>query len=410
MTRRNKKNDFPLTRCKYGKSGVRYRKIIRGQHFYFGNGGDADDALADYLATRHHLELGKTLAEARELAARAEGKPGSRVTVDELANRYLADRIAAQTAGRLQEQTLRDYKHAARLLIGCVGRSTVVDELTPNDFARMQRELHKGRQLQTVKNLIVNIKIIFNFAYDRDLIDRPVKYGRSFHVSSREIKRSKVDTPTFYFSAPELRELIDEADDRTRAMILLGINGGLGNRDVAMLRERHIDFDSGWINYPRRKTGQARSFPMWPETAEALKLVIKNRPLAKSSDEFDCVFIGRNGRVLYREHGHNQVRRTFRALLDRVGVFPTGSGFYTLRRTFITIGRKTGRALCVKYIAGHVMSDITDRYDATADNAAEVFDPNGLVEVVKYVRTWLLEHDGVENDELPTLLGLANTI
>jgi len=411
-SRKKKTDDFPLTRCTYGKGGkkIRYRKIIRGRAFYFGDGDDRDAALADYLALRHHLELGRSLDEARALAARADGKSHGRVTVDELANRFVADKLAAHEEGSIQTQTFRDYKHAARMLIGCVGRSTIVEELTANDFVKIKRELQKGRVLQTVKNMIVNIKIIFNFAYDRDLIDRPMKYGREFHVTNRAVVKSRIDTPTFYFSAPQLRQLIDTADVRLRAQVLLGINGALGNKDVALIRERHIDFENGWVNYARRKTGQARSFPLWPETVEAILAAIKIRPLAKVADESDCIFIGREGRVLCRDHGHTQLRRTFRNHLDKNGDYPKGAGFYTLRRTFITIGRKTGRSLCVKYIAGHAMTDITDRYDATVNNATDIFDPAGLVEVSQFVRNWLLESDGDDNAELPTMMNLTRQL
>ena len=412
-TKRNKKSDdFPLTRCTYGKGGkkVRWRKIIRGRSFYFGAGEDPDVALADYLAVKHHLELGRTLDEARSLAARADGKSHGRVTVDELANRFVADKIAAYENDDIQLQTLRDYKHAAKILIGCFGRSTIVEELTVSDFVEMKRKMQKGRVLQTVKNMIVNVKIIFKFGYERDLLDRPMKFGREFNVTSRAVAKSRIDSPTFYFTAPQLRELIEKADPILRAQILLGINGALGNKDVALLRELHVDFENGWINYPRRKTGQARSFPLWPETLEAIRAAIEVRPLAKLSDEFDCIFIGRNGRVTVRDHGHNQIRRRFRNHMDKVGDFPSGAGFYTLRRTFITIGRKTGRSLCVKYIAGHAMTDISDRYDATVNNANEIFDPAGLVEVSQYVRNWLLSDQGDENNQLPSMLNLSPSL
>ena len=383
--------------------------MISGQVFYFCD--EADAALADYLATRHYLELGKTQAEAGDLAARAAGEPGGRVTLDEVCNRYVAEKIEAAKAKRLTEQTLRDYKHAARLLLTILGRSTIVEELTSNDFARVQKELHKGRKLQTVKNLIVNIKIIFNFAFDRDLILAPMKYGREFHISKREVAKSKVDEPTFFFSPEQLRELYQAADTRTRAMLLLGINGALGNRDVALMRERHIDFENGWVNYPRRKTGQPRAFPLWPETVEAIREAIKIRPVSKLVEDRDCIFIGRNGFVMQRDKGHGQIKRTFRQLLDRVGDFPAGAGFYSLRRTFVTIARKTGRSLCVKYIAGHAMNDITDGYDCSLKNAGEVFDPAGLVEVILYVRAWLFESSTADQvAELPSLLSLETQL
>jgi hypothetical protein len=42
-----------------------------------------------------------------------------------------------------------------------------------------------------------------------------------------------------------------------RAMILLGINCGLGNSDCAGLSHSHLDLERGWLDYPRVKTGFA---------------------------------------------------------------------------------------------------------------------------------------------------------
>ena len=39
-----------------------------------------------------------------------------------------------------------------------------------------------------------------------------------------------------------------------QAMILLGINAGLGNRDCAKLEFGHVNLKTGWLDYPRPKT------------------------------------------------------------------------------------------------------------------------------------------------------------
>jgi hypothetical protein len=49
-------------------------------------------------------------------------------------------------------------------------------------------------------------------------------------------------------------------------MILLGINGGMGNSDCANLPLRAVDLDAGMIDFPRPKTGIARRCPLWPDT------------------------------------------------------------------------------------------------------------------------------------------------
>ena len=64
-----------------------------------------------------------------------------------------------------------------------------------------------------------------------------------------------------------------------RAMILLGINGGLGNTDIGELRESAIEGE--WLVYPRVKTHADRRIPLWPETLLAIHEAIESRPVAK---------------------------------------------------------------------------------------------------------------------------------
>ena len=44
-----------------------------------------------------------------------------------------------------------------------------------------------------------------------------------------------------------------------RAMILLAVNGGLGNTDGAM--PKALDLRGKWLDYPRGKTGVSRRVP-----------------------------------------------------------------------------------------------------------------------------------------------------
>ena len=54
-----------------------------------------------------------------------------------------------------------------------------------------------------------------------------------------------------------------------KAMVLLGINCGLGNSDCANLPTTALDLATGWLDFPRPKTGIGRRCPLWPETVAA---------------------------------------------------------------------------------------------------------------------------------------------
>ena len=66
-----------------------------------------------------------------------------------------------------------------------------------------------------------------------------------------------------------------------KAMTLLGINCGLGNQDVALLRKKNIDMKKGWLDFPRPKTGIPRRVPLWAETIAAIRRVVKIRKRRK---------------------------------------------------------------------------------------------------------------------------------
>ena len=49
--------------------------------------------------------------------------------------------------------------------------------------------------------------------------------------------------------------MIDSAGVPLKAMLLLGINCGMGQSDIANLPKSHVDLERGWLDSPRRKTG-----------------------------------------------------------------------------------------------------------------------------------------------------------
>ena len=52
--------------------------------------------------------------------------------------------------------------------------------------------------------------------------------------------------------------LLDGAGVQLKAMMLLGINCGFGNADCASLPLSALNLETGWIDYPRPKTGVPR--------------------------------------------------------------------------------------------------------------------------------------------------------
>src|SRR5262249_35439489 len=144
------------------------------------------------------------------------------------------------------------------------------------------------------------------------------------------------------FEAVQIRKMIKKAGPQMRAMIYLGINCAFGNNDCGTLPIEQLDIVNGWHNYWRPKTHNPRRCPLWPETIKALKAVIKDRTEG-------LVFTTRQGNSWAKHNGFNSLSSEFRKLLKRLKIYRKGVTFYSLRRTFETIGGLSGEQTAVDY-------------------------------------------------------------
>jgi integrase len=172
-------------------------------------------------------------------------------------------------------------------------------------------------------------------------------------------------------------------------MMYLGLNCGFGNNDCAMLPLSAVDLKSGWVNFPRPKTGIDRRCPLWPETIKALKAALAQRPTPKDSEHADRVFITR-----YRfsweskaAKGDSPISKEFAKLVksDKLKLYRKGLGFYTLRHIFQTIGEKSLDKDAVRSIMGHAEA----ANDMSAIYNEEPVEDSRLQAVTDFVRTWL---------------------
>ena len=159
--------------------------------------------------------------------------------------------------------------------------------LSTGDFESFRSFLAKGRGPVALGKDVRVTRMAFKYALDSGLIDKPVRYGPNFKMPSRKkLRQARQTNGRRMFESVELRETIGKASQPLKAMILLGINAGMGNTDVASVPQSVIDFESGWMEYPRPKTAVERRIPLWPETIKVLKEAIGGRPQLK--DESDA--------------------------------------------------------------------------------------------------------------------------
>ncbi len=236
-------------------------------------------------------------------------------------------------------------------------------------------------------NEIQRIRVLFKYAYDQGLIDKPVRYGQTFRRPSRKIVRqSRHSKGPRLFKRGELRAVLEAASPQLRAMILLGINCGLGNSDIGNLPLAALDLDRGWLRYPRPKTGIDRRCPLWPETIQALRNMLAERATPRETSGSSLAFLTKYG----RGWAHNS-RTSASALSAEMGkllkalkIKRPGLNFYALRHTFETIAGDSGDQVATSYIMGHAPSGS----DMSSVYREKVFN-HRLYAVAKHVRRWL---------------------
>jgi integrase len=216
------------------------------------------------------------------------------LTVGALITRFLADKQRGVDAGRRSPRTLNDYDRACKKIREIFGDNRVVSTLTPPDFTVLHDPFAETHGVVALGKDITATRVLFKYAFDNNLIERPLSYGTEFKKPGKKtLRKQRREKRKRMFQADELRNIIDKAGMQVRAMIDLGINCGLGNNDCAMLPMSYLDLDKGWLDYPRPKTEVDRRCPLWPETIEALRAALVARPTPKSREHQDRVFIAR---------------------------------------------------------------------------------------------------------------------
>jgi integrase len=378
--------DFPL----FPHATGRWAKKIKGKLHYFGPWADPDAALGRYAEERDDLYAG-----------RKPRRKGEGLTVEDLVKRFLTAKKARVDAGELALGTFGDQYNACKRVLSVFGGDRLVDDLAPDDFEALRTQIAKTYGKLSRKVEIKRVRSLFRYAYEAKLIDNPVRFGPGFvGPSRRELRCERQQNGLRMFEAAEIRAMLVAASIPLKAMLLLGVNCGFGNTDVANLTIENLDLKGGWCNYPRPKTGISRRCPLWPETVKAIKAALEARPKPLDKADADLVFLTPSGQRWVWTRGNpadidatdmeklarisrvDRVTTAMGQLLSKLGLARRGHTFYALRHTFETIGGESRDQVAVDAIRGHSREDMASVY-------RERIGDDRLRAVVEHVRTWL---------------------
>lgn len=304
---------------------------------------------------------------------------GGGLQINELCNHFCDTQDHKLELGIIAESTHQDYIDTCERIVEFFGRTQSVETLQVEDFVRFKRDIGTTLGLRSMGNEINRIRMVFKYAYDEELITRPVRFGKQFtRPAKRVLRREKQKKGPMMYEAHEIRKLLRFATPPLRAMILLGINCGFGNNDCSSLTTQYLDLKKGCHNYARPKTSIDRRCPLWPETIQALQTAMARRKEVQPTTNPDLIFITKYG-FPYVRGNENKVSHEFTKIRKAAGL---GGTFYWLRHTFETIGGEAKDQVAVDFIMGHAKDTMASEY-------RERISDERLRDVTDFVYNWL---------------------
>jgi integrase len=125
---------------------------------------------------------------------------------------------------------------------------------------------------------------------------------------------------------------------------------------------------------------------LWPETIEAIKESLADRPRPKQADADALVFVTKYGQGWSKVDNAGPLSQAMRKLMNRLDI-NGHRNFYTLRHTFRTVADEAKDQPAADYIMGHEVAHMSSVYRETISDGR-------LRAVAEHVRQWLFGWEG----------------
>ena len=148
----------------------------------------------------------------------------------------------------------------------------------------------------TARHYLSSVKSFVRWLWLTDAIPA---LPRVLDAKTKELKISKTAPSIVTFDKEEVSRVLNAASDRTKLYILLMLNCGMTQKDIADLHVAEVDSKAGRIIRKRSKTADCDNVPvvnyrLWPETFRLLQA-------HRSTKSIDLVLLAANGSPLWLE-------------------------------------------------------------------------------------------------------------
>jgi site-specific recombinase XerD len=290
------------------------------------------------------------------------------LSLGQIVHSFFEDHLKVQVG--LQMNSIRSYRDALQLFLCYVAkdRRCRITQLSITDltFERAQRflrhlEEERKNHIRSRNQRLAALRTFFEYVAHK----LPEMLETCQQVALIPVKR--VPPPeTRFLQREELAALFRSLPTRgsralrDRALLLFLYNTGARVQEVADLRLAHLQLDPPPRVQLHGKGNKWRSCPLWPETAEQLRLLIeqqKQPPLADTA-----VFVSRPGRPLTR-FGIYKIIRRHCCHLDSTGANPRHVSPHLFRHTAAVHLLESGVEVnVIRGWLGHVSLETTNHY------------------------------------------------
>lgn len=249
-----------------------------------------------------------------------------------------------------------------------------IAEITRADITGFRNAEAKALAAKTVNHGLKVLRMFFKSAKrDLALLENPCEFVDTIRQRSG-IKRRP-------FTMPELKSVLDVANEEWRSMILCGLYTGQRLGDIATMTWQNIDLIKGQLRLITRKTGKTIILPIAPPLLKHLEGMPSSDNPATPLHPQAFETVSRQGKTgnLSNQFGdllaqaglrEKQAHRKTHGEGRGVGSARSGLSFHCLRHTAVSLLKEAGipASVVMEYI-GHDSEQMSQHYTHTGDEA-----------------------------------------
>ncbi len=278
-------------------------------------GGEDKPGPLQTTATRHAI-----LTDRLEGVRKSSPPPGK--TLKDYIEIFLKQKAEEVDAELLSKGRLGNLQTHLRRFESWAGKQMSVKDISEQMLLDYRLDLLKekeGKKLSpnTAKDHMSTVRMFIQHLFEIRVIDT---LPRNMQGNSKALAIKTEPSEIIVYTTEEITTLLSHVSERTKLYILLMLNCGMTQKDIADLLLSDIDWEAGYIERKRSKTKKHKNVPtvkyrLWPET---LRLLKQERNRAKTG----LALLNENGVPLKRERigpdGKYSKTDDIRSAYDRV--------------------------------------------------------------------------------------------